>query len=453
MRNPLAVLAFAAVALASPSTARAMCGAMLVKLPPRPPPGVVAASARITNQATKVVLVRDGDKTVVTMSNDFDGDVLEFGLVVPVPSVVTKADVKLLEARVFDALEAATAPTLEEHWDPSPCPAPPMAAAAPPAEAKAEAADAAPARAKRALRASDYGVKVESHFAAGEYDVAVLSGKDSSRLIDWLRLFKYDVPKSAEDVIRSYLAQKTYFLVAHVDVRKMQREGRAFLRPLQVTTKSPKFMLPIRLGMVNAAGPQELVVYALSPEGRVEPTNYRSVRLATGKHLPPSTKDRFRDVQRAAFEHETNVNGMRVVFSEWNGAADENLDPTSIAEAGVPATRPNGWWLSRLHFLYDAERFPEDLVLQTTADRARFAVRHHVTHPWTGPRDACPEAAAYFDRVAARREEEAATLASFTGWPMQRARAEAGLPATPPTTTTKPTPPPKEPWYRRIWGD
>ena len=38
-------------------------------------------------------------------------------------------------------------------------------------------------------------------------------------------------------------------------------------------------MLPIRLGMVNAKGSQELFVYALTRKGRVETTNYRTVKL------------------------------------------------------------------------------------------------------------------------------------------------------------------------------
>jgi hypothetical protein len=464
MRTQFTCFAFAAGLSLFAQDARAMCGAMLVKEQPRPKPtdpGAVAASARLTNKATKVIMVREGDATVVTMSNDFDGDVLEFGLVVPVPSVVTKEDVQLLEARIFDELEAGTAPELVEHYDPDPCPLPmdDMASAmAPKATAAAEASPPAPA-AKR--KASDYGVKVESHFAAGEYDIAVLSGKDSERLIEWLRLFKYDVPAKAASVIRTYLAQKTYFLVAHVDVRKMQREGRAFLRPMQMKTKSPKFMLPIRLGMVNADGPQELVVYALSPAGRVEPTNYRSARLPTELHLPPVVKDRFSDLQRTAFQSETDRQDMRVVFTEWSGSTLGVVDPTTVGARGAGPERGGApWMLSRLHFLYDEAHFPEDLVLQATADRQYFAVRHHVTHPWTGSPDACAEAKAYFAQLSARQDKEAVALAQYTGWPIARARREAGLPETPATTTTTttttqpvPTEPAKTPWYKRLWGD
>ncbi len=461
----LHVAALALVVLVAADQAHAMCGAMLVKQPDKPvrkpdDPGAVASTARLTNHATKVVMVREGDATVVTMSNDFDGDVVEFGLVVPVPSVVTKEDVKLLEARIFDELEAATAPVLVEHYDPDPCPEPPSSRGVEGLRAAAPAmAESAPKESAKKLKASDYGVKVESHFAAGEYDIAVLSGKDSGRLIDWLKLFKYDVPAKAESVIRTYLAQKTYFLVAHVDLRKMQREGRAFLRPLQMKTKSPKFMLPIRLGMVNADGPQELVVYALSPEGRVEPTNYRSARMPTDQQLPPFVKQRFTEIERTAFKAETQRQDMRVVFTEWNGAASSVLERRALIDSGIPAgAATRSWNLSRLHFLYDEAHFPEDLVLQATQDRAQFAVRHHVTHPWSGSADACDEARTYFAKLPARQEREAQALANLTGWSLDRARSEAGLPAAMSTTTTDEPPPPpppkpKVPWYKKLWGD
>src|SRR6185503_11756423 len=77
------------VALVAAEPARAMCGCMLAR---DPGPKVSSKTARITNTATKVVLVRDPKKerTTVIMSNDYDGDVQEFGIVIPVPSIVQK---------------------------------------------------------------------------------------------------------------------------------------------------------------------------------------------------------------------------------------------------------------------------------------------------------------------------------------------------------------------------
>ncbi|MFM6083014.1 MAG: DUF2330 domain-containing protein, partial [Dolichospermum sp.] len=46
---------------------------------------------------------------------------------------------------------------------------------------------------------------------------------------------------------------------------------------LQISYESRKFMLPIRLGMVNATKEQDLIIYILSPKGQAEITNYRTV--------------------------------------------------------------------------------------------------------------------------------------------------------------------------------
>ena len=48
---------------------------------------VAKADSRLYNQASQVILARDGNRTVLTMANDYQGDVKDFALVVPVPVV------------------------------------------------------------------------------------------------------------------------------------------------------------------------------------------------------------------------------------------------------------------------------------------------------------------------------------------------------------------------------
>ena len=84
------------------------------------------------------------------------------------------------------------------------------------------------------------------------------------------------------------------FFVAKVNLDEQSKLGFANLRPIQVAYESPKFMLPIRLGTVNADGAQELFVYTLTRKGRVETTNYRTVKLPTGQEIPTYVKADFR---------------------------------------------------------------------------------------------------------------------------------------------------------------
>jgi hypothetical protein len=72
-------------------------------------------------------------------------------------------------------------------------------------------------------------------------------------------------------------------------------------------------------------------------------------------------------------------------------------------------------YVTRLHVRYDAQSFPEDLVLMETADRSNFQGRYVLNHPWTGAA-ACPAGANYRAGLTKRYQQEAQTLADLTGW-------------------------------------
>src|SRR5262249_29864400 len=121
--------------------------------------------------------------------------------------------------------------------------------------------------------------------------------------------------------------------------------GFTYLRPLQMAFESPKFMLPIRLGTLNANGPQELFVYALTRKGRVETTNYRTVRMPTGSELPPYVKEEFAQFYRAMFTQQVKREDMRAVFLEY--AWDMNwCDPCAANPLSADELRKLGvFWL------------------------------------------------------------------------------------------------------------
>ena len=130
----------------------------------------------------------------------------------------------------------------------------------------------------------------------------------------------YKIPKGAAPVLGSYIKQGMRFFVAKVNLKEKAALGFTFLRPLQVSYETPKFMLPIRLGTVNAKGPQDLFVFALTRKGRVETTNYRTVKLPTGMDLPLFVKAEFKDFYKAMFADQVRREDMRAVFLEyaWN---------------------------------------------------------------------------------------------------------------------------------------
>ena len=82
---------------------------------------VAKADTKLFNKASQVVLVRDGDRTVLTMANDFQGDPKEFAVVMPVPTVLQKEQIHVGDKALVDHLDAYSAPRLVEYFDEDPC--------------------------------------------------------------------------------------------------------------------------------------------------------------------------------------------------------------------------------------------------------------------------------------------------------------------------------------------
>src|ERR1700752_507858 len=77
------------------------------------------------NEASQVILAREGRRTTLSMMNDYKGELTDFALVVPVPVVLKREQVKVIEKKTFDRLDAYSAPRLAEYFDGDPCVPPP----------------------------------------------------------------------------------------------------------------------------------------------------------------------------------------------------------------------------------------------------------------------------------------------------------------------------------------
>ena len=82
---------------------------------------VAKADSSLYNQASQVIIARDGRRTVLTMSNDYQGEVKDFAMVVPVPVVITEEQVSIGDLKIIDRLDAFSAPRLVEYFDRDPC--------------------------------------------------------------------------------------------------------------------------------------------------------------------------------------------------------------------------------------------------------------------------------------------------------------------------------------------
>ncbi|HEY6038233.1 MAG TPA: DUF2330 domain-containing protein, partial [Kofleriaceae bacterium] len=181
---------------------------------------VSGSGQKMTNDATQVVLMRDGTRTVLSMQNDYKGPLEDFAMVIPVPVVLHEKDVKTLSGEVFQHVEALGSPRLVEYWEQDPCPQPreeekydkaPRAAMAGAGMAMDEA---------RPMKKET--VKIEAKFDVAEYQILILSATDSTGLETWLNQNHYKIPAGAEPLLRPYVESGMKFFVAKVDAKKVK---------------------------------------------------------------------------------------------------------------------------------------------------------------------------------------------------------------------------------------
>jgi MYXO-CTERM domain-containing protein len=290
-------------------------------------------------------------------------------------------------------------------------------------------------------------VKIEAQFSVGEYDVVVLSATDSSALDTWLHQNHYKIPDGAEPYLRPYVQMGMKFFVAKVDVSKVHFERigngpeQAILSPLRFHYDAETFALPIRLGLINSSGSQDLVVTILAPDQRYEVSNYDNVAIPTNIDVSDATRNDFGAFYAKLFD-DTVARHPRTVVTEYSWSAyscdpcpTPPLDQSDLATLGadalpssspaggpiaprrqgggapivpMPSPTPRGdFVITRLHARYSKEGLGDDLVFRAAPpivggresmqndgklergarpdSSNNFQARYAIRHPWTGP--------------------------------------------------------------------
>jgi hypothetical protein len=396
--SALAALAVLAIAATSTTHADAFCGFY-----------VAPSDGPLYNDATQVALMREGTRTVISMSNNYRGPLADFAMVVPVPVVLEKESVKTLPLDAFKKLEALSAPRLVEYWEQDPCGVD---------EDDDLASSRKGGRARESKKAKEkgdegeYGVKVEAKFTVGEYEIVILSAKEADGLERWLGDNKYKIPAGASAALAPYVKEQMKFFVAKVNAAKVLKDeqGVVVLSPLRFNYEETSFKLPVRLGLLNAplAGhaasksKQDLIVYVLGENKRYEVANYPNAFIPTNLEVKDETRNAFGPFYATLFDATIAKAGGRAVVTEYSwmssscdpcptpplgdgdvatlggdvlfgmgvptpGSDDTKSSPKSKGRGGRGgfyggASRP--MVLTRLHTRYDASTLTEDLVFK-----------------------------------------------------------------------------------------
>lgn len=428
MRGISALVMAGALTTVAPATATAFCGFY-----------VGGAGADLYNDASVVVMMRHGTTTVLSMQNNYQGPPRDFAMVVPVPVVLDKKQVKTLPRDVFRKVDAMAAPRLVEYWERDPC-------------LRLET--------RRFAFAGDHidgrlilpdglmlkrRVTVHSRFEVDEYEIVVLGATDSGALESWLRRHNYAIPRGAKELLRPYVASGMKFFVAKVDASKVQTVGgKTMLSPLRFYYQSKRFNLPIRLGLLSSKGTQDLLVHVLA-DRRYEVANYDNVTIPTNLPIAPEAKGQFGAFYAALFDHVVSKHkGAVVTEYAWDartcdpcpGPALSRIDLFHLGLDVVPALRKSAGpiVLTRLHARYSKGALGDDLVFreappiaggrehQTANGRLErgatkgavnnFQGRYIIRHPWTGPIECKNPRRGRWDQRPGRRARAATNIAA-----------------------------------------
>lgn len=427
MNYRLILLCVFLVLLWNPPPALAFCGFF-----------VAQSDSPLENSSSQVVIAHQGNRSIFSMANNYQGDVQDFARIVPIPVVPNRNQVRIGNLEAVETLKDFTAPRLVEYID-EPCREESrlfttgvilvtslllfigMSIWARRAGCLRELlivffimglliATTLPSffiqanKAKRPLPKSALNVTVEDQFTVGEYDVVILSAEQSNSLTTWLIENGYKVPTAAQKMLQSYIEQGMKFFVVKVNLTEFAKTGYGFLRPIILDYESPKFMLPIRLGTLNATGEQNLIVHILSPDGFAEVSNYRTVPIPTdntsqqfnpsGQELPDFLRnaDHFGKFYEAMFQQEYERQGKNVAFLEYAGYIGEAAmicDPCTLRLEEIekltnllPTIDPfQSSYVTRLHIRYTQETFPQDLEFRIVGSSVNAFTEYQAIAP------------------------------------------------------------------------
>ncbi len=351
--------------LAHLPTAAAFCGTY-----------VGPAGAELYNHVSQVAIGRDGTQTTLTLANDAEGDLSSFALVVPVPQGLTQDDVDVVEDGLFTRLDEYSTPRLVryecedfDYYDHL---------------ALADAAGGGDGSGGTDEPDVD-GVSVQAEFSAGEYDIVVLDATGSEGLLSWLNEHGYEVPGQASDVLQSYIEAGNQFLAARVDLPELS-PTHANLRPLQLRYESDALTLPLRLGTVNSAGVQDLLLYVVSDgdSGRVGIANYPEVEVQDECMIELGLLQEHRDFGefwQESFD-EARQGHDRAAWIEEYSWSPAKCDPCSAAPLTDEEVRAVGFegeateaFFTRLHLRFTPSQIDQDLSFYRSGDTASSQVR------------------------------------------------------------------------------
>lgn len=308
-----------------------IAGSSAFAIPPSAPtPGdselfggyLVASAAGQRASAAQVVLMRDGDATVLTVRGGRVESPEQFSMIVSVPQSLSAEDIVALDDRFMGRLDQLTSPRLVEYFERDVCALKHGSFEAPSAEIHGRELPAVlHLRKERARSRAVSGVAartpvvIEGAFDVGEYEVAVLNSTDPVALEAWLVANGYATPEGASKALAASVEKGHHVVAARLNMSrvKVDEAGVAELSSLRLAYEAADVSVPAVLGV---GGSQDVIVHALSREGRFEAASRPNVLLSTNLFVDEGAGEEFGPLYQRVVEA-ARGDEQRAVVTEY----------------------------------------------------------------------------------------------------------------------------------------
>lgn len=234
--------------------------------------------------STVVVVMQHAGVSIVTIAADYEGPLAPFAFLLPVPADVDSTRVRTIKRGIVARLDEVSAPRFHAFYEQDPCD-----------KGRTEqrwdekiraqgrgflAFDGLPPLDRRYAISNEISAPVTPVFkrAENEFRYRKLEPESPAALGEWLKRNGYVISESALAAVTPYVGKGQAWLFAEVSPEHVElvNARRVELGGIRYVTRQPLEALPERLGLANAKGPQDLVLYVLDREARFQAKNYEN---------------------------------------------------------------------------------------------------------------------------------------------------------------------------------
>jgi hypothetical protein len=280
---------------------------------------VLSKSARVSSESARVVALREGDHTVLSIEARVRGPAAEVALLTVAPPAALA--VSTMKPQSLEPLSRVTGPRWVEYWEQDPC----------------EFHDV-PFASDGSYDASLRPAVTASAAATPEFVTEVSPAKTGADVVASLKRDGYLVPDPLAAVLDGYLKAGANVVIARLDTSKLSHPGDAIdLPPLRIHYQSASFTLPTRLFAVGGPGAalppdgggsprahRELVIDVLAPGVRYEAGNQPNVAVPTNLNVSGAVRSTLPAFYRSLLDRTFERSGTAIITEyAWRASACE----------------------------------------------------------------------------------------------------------------------------------